>query len=126
MYCSENIFPVLISSRLIPTLSSIRFSVHKFKLRSFIHMDLGFGQDDHYRPIWILLYAAVQSDQNHLLKMLSFFSSSVFLFYQKSDAHMCVYLCLCLPFDFIDQCVLFLCQYHAVFIIRVLYYRRKW
>jgi hypothetical protein len=36
-------------------------------------LELSFVQRDNYRSIWILLCAAIQFDQHHLLNMLSFF-----------------------------------------------------
>ena len=59
--------------RLLPTFSSIRFSVVEFILRSFIYLDLSFVHDDRYGSIYILLYVDIQLFQHHLLKMLSFF-----------------------------------------------------
>jgi hypothetical protein len=41
-------------------------------LRSLIHLDLSFVQDDECSSICILLHADVQLEQCHLLKMLSF------------------------------------------------------
>jgi hypothetical protein len=61
---------VPMSSRLLPTFSSIRFSIFGFKLRSLIQMDLSFGK---VGSIFIFLHTDSQLDQHHLLKMLSFF-----------------------------------------------------
>ena len=44
-----------------------------FMLRSLIHLYLNVIQGDRYGTICILLHTDIQLDQNHLLKMLSFF-----------------------------------------------------
>ena len=67
--------PVLLSSRLFRTFSSIKFSVYGFMLRSLIHLDLSFVHGDKYGSVLILPQADIQFDQHHLLKVLSFFSS---------------------------------------------------
>jgi hypothetical protein len=66
-------FLLLRSSRLLPSFSSIRFSVFSFMLRSLVHLELSSVQGGKYGSIWIFLYAAVQFVQHHLLKILSFF-----------------------------------------------------
>jgi hypothetical protein len=48
--------PVLISSRLFPTFSSISFSVSGFMWSSLIHLDLTLVQGDKYGSIRILLH----------------------------------------------------------------------
>lgn len=58
----------------IPLLSLLSDSVSGFMLISLSHMDLSFGQDNKYGSTFILLYAYIQVDLYHLLKMLSFFS----------------------------------------------------
>ena len=55
------------------TFSSIKFSASGFRLRSLIHLDLSFVQGDKNGSICILLHADCELNQNHLLKMLSFF-----------------------------------------------------
>jgi hypothetical protein len=47
-------------------------------LRSLIHLDLSFIQDDKYGSIFILLHTVSQLDQHHLLKVL-FFPHCIFL-----------------------------------------------
>ena len=42
-------------------------------LRSLVHLDLSFVQDDKYGCICILLHTDILVDQHHLLKMLSLF-----------------------------------------------------
>ena len=59
--------------RLLPTFSSIRFSVSGFMLRSLIHLDLSFVQGDRYGSICILLHADIQLDWHQLLKDAFFF-----------------------------------------------------
>jgi hypothetical protein len=58
-------------SRIFPTFSSIRFNVSGVTLMSVIHLDLCFVQSYKYGSICILLYAAIQLDKHHLLKMFS-------------------------------------------------------
>jgi hypothetical protein len=41
-------------------------------MQSLIHLDMSFVQGDKYRSSRILLHSAVQFDQDHLLKKLSF------------------------------------------------------
>ena len=60
-------------SNVLPTFSSIRFSVAGFMLRCLIHLDLSFLHGDTYGSIFILLHVDIQLDQHHLLNMLSFF-----------------------------------------------------
>jgi hypothetical protein len=79
------------NSRLFPTFSSIRFSVSGFMLRSLIHLKLSFVQGDNYGYIFIFLHADSQLDQNHLLKMLSFFSSNMFGFFVKDQVFISVW-----------------------------------
>jgi hypothetical protein len=56
-------------SKLFPILSSVRFSVSGFMLRSLINLDLTILQSSKYRSILILLHVDIQLDQHHLLKM---------------------------------------------------------
>jgi hypothetical protein len=69
----RNVSPVLISSMLSPTVSSISFSVSGFMWSSFIHLDLTLVQRDKNGSIHILLNDNRQLCQYHFLKMLSFF-----------------------------------------------------
>jgi hypothetical protein len=68
-----------------PTSFSIRFSVSGFMLRSLIHLYLNVIQGDRYGTICILLHTDIQLDQNHLLKMLSFFPLCIFGFLVKNQ-----------------------------------------
>ena len=65
--------PVPMNSRLLPTFSSMKFSVVGFMLRSLIHLYLYFVHGDRYGFICILLHVDILLCQHHLLKMLSFF-----------------------------------------------------
>ena len=65
--------PLPMHWRLLPTFSSIRFSVARFILRSLIHLDLSFVHGGRYGSIFSLLQADIQLCQHHLLKILSFF-----------------------------------------------------
>jgi hypothetical protein len=47
-------------------------------LRSSIHLEFSFVKGDWYESICILLYADIQLDQHHLVKMLSFFPNVYF------------------------------------------------
>ena len=75
--------PVPMCCSLLPTFSSIRFSVVRFILRPLIHLDLRFVRGDRYGPIFILLQVDIQLCQQHLLKMLSFFHCIFFVSLSK-------------------------------------------
>lgn len=45
--------------------------VYCFMLRSLIHLELNFVQDDRYGTMWIFVHAAIQFDKHRLLEMLS-------------------------------------------------------
>jgi hypothetical protein len=79
-------------SRLFPTFSSVRLSVPGFLLSSLIHLDLSFVQGDKCECICILLHSDIQFDQNHLLKMLSFFHCIVLASYKKNQVSVFVYI----------------------------------
>jgi len=66
------------------TFCSVRLSVLDLMLRSLIHLELSFVQDDKYGSIYILLHADTQFDQ-HLLKAL-FSSLHFFLFDSLSES----------------------------------------
>ena len=66
-------FPVPMRPSVLPTFSSMRFSVVGFMLRSLIHLDLSFVHGNRYGSIFILLHVDIQLCQHHLLNMLSFF-----------------------------------------------------
>jgi hypothetical protein len=59
-------------SRLFPTFS-VSFTVSGFMWRSLIYLDLSFGQREKNGSICILLHADLELNQQHFLKMLSFF-----------------------------------------------------
>ena len=65
--------PVPMHSSVLPTFSSVRFSVAGFMLKSLIHLDLSFVHGDRYGSIFIFLHVDIQLCQHHLLNMLSFF-----------------------------------------------------
>ena len=65
--------PVSTSSKPFSSFCSIRLSMLDFTLRSLIHLDLSFVQSDKHGSIYVLLYADIQLDQHHLLKMFSLF-----------------------------------------------------
>ena len=86
-----NYCPMPIFSRLPPPFSFIRFSVSGFMCSSLIHLDLSFVQGDKNISIRILLHDSHQFSQQHLLKILSFFSIGWFwLLCQRSNDHRCV------------------------------------
>ena len=58
--------------RLLPTFSSIRFSVVRFILRCLLHLDLSFKHGDRYGSIFVLLHVDMQLLLHHLLKIFSF------------------------------------------------------
>ena len=52
--------PVPVCSSVLPTFSSVRFSVAGFMLRSLIHLDLSFVHGDRCASIFILLHIDIQ------------------------------------------------------------------
>ena len=65
--------PVPMYYRLLPTFSSIRFSVFRLILKSLICLDLSFVNGDKHGSLFILPQAVIQLCHHHLLKMHSFF-----------------------------------------------------
>jgi hypothetical protein len=103
------------SSSLFPTFSYTMLSVSGFTWKSLIYLKLNFVQFGKYGSVSILLQAFIQFNQNHFLKMLSFFQCifliKICLFikiYQKSGVHRCVGLCQIFKFQSTDQHVCFL------------------
>ena len=93
--------PVPMSSRLLPTFYSIRFSVSGFVLRDKIHLELNFVQGDRCGSICVLLHA-------HAVWPAPFVDDVVFFpmcisGLSNSGVHVCVDLCLSLQFNSIDQ-----------------------
>ena len=66
--------PVPMCCRLLPTFSSIRFSVVRLILRPLIHLDLSFVHGDRNGSTFILLQVDIQLCQHDLLKLLCFSS----------------------------------------------------
>lgn len=62
-----------ISSTLSPTFSSISFRIFGIKLKSSIDSELSFVKGVKDEHISSLLHVAIQFEQHHLLKILSFF-----------------------------------------------------
>lgn len=52
-----------------------------------IHVDLGFVQADSCESAFILLYVAIQLDQHHLLKILSYLQCTFLSLGKKPDIH---------------------------------------
>jgi hypothetical protein len=77
VFCSGSCLLCQCLQGLVPSFCSVILSVSSFMLRSLIHLDLSSVQGDKYGSICILLHAGIQSDQHHLLKMLSFFYCTV-------------------------------------------------
>ena len=103
------------------TFFSIRFSISGFVLRSLIHLDLNFVQDEKYGTIYIYLHTDCPFDQQHLLNITSF-SILYFLFLcQRPSVYKCIVLFLSLQFYSIDQLVC-LCT----FTIQLLSVLPKW
>ena len=76
------------------TFFSISFSVSGFMWRSFRHFDFSFVQGDKNGFIYILLHANHQLNQNHLLKILSFFHSMVLAPLSKIKwPYVCGFIC---------------------------------
>ena len=73
--------PVPMDWRVLPTFSSIRFSVVGFILWSLIHLDLSFV---HRVRIWIYFYflhVAIQLDQHHCWRCFLFFHCIILAFF---------------------------------------------
>lgn len=107
-------------SSIFPTFPSIRFSVCSFMVRSLIHRDLSFVQNERYGSIYIILHADLQFDQHHLRKILPFSSMHIWILYQKLCLHIGVELCLCFQFQWSTCLSLSLC--HVVLISIALLY----
>ena len=90
-------------------------------LKSLIHLDLSFVQGNRQRYICIRLYADIQLDQHHLLKMI--FLWHIFGFFIKNQMSIDVWIYFCI-LDLIPliRMPLFLCQYHAVFTTTAFWY----
>ena len=69
----------------LPTFSSMMFSVTDFMLRSMTHLDLSFVRGDRYGSIFILLHVDIQLCQHHLLNMLSVFPFDILCFFVKDQ-----------------------------------------
>jgi hypothetical protein len=91
--CSiQEISPVPMHLRLCLTFSFIRFSASGFMLRSLIHLDLSFVQDDKYGPNCLLLHEDCQLDQHRLSKMLPLFPLCGLGFLVKDQV--CIVVCI--------------------------------
>jgi hypothetical protein len=88
----RNFSPVPISSKLLPTFFSIRFSESGFMWGSLIHLDLSFVQGDKNGSICILLHDNCHLCQHHLLKMLSFFPLGGFSSFVKDQMAISVWV----------------------------------
>ena len=88
--------PVPMHSSVLPTYSSLRFSVAGFMLRSLIHLDLSFVHGDRYGSIFILLHVIIQLCHHHLLNMLSFFH--FFLLLCQTQVFIGVWINIWVPF----------------------------
>ena len=78
-------------SGVLPTFSSIMFSVSGFMLRSLIHLDLRFVHGDRYGSIFILLHFDIQLCQHHLLNMFLFLFY-IFSFFVKNQGFIGVWI----------------------------------
>ena len=109
----------------IPMFSSKHFLILGLSFKSLIHFELIFVIGISYGPSFILLHVDIQSSQHHLLKRLSFFHwvflaplSNISWLYRPgfiSGLSVLFHWLIC-PF---------LCWYHIVLMIIVLYYSLK-
>ena len=76
---------MLVHSNVLPTFSSMMFSVAGFMLRALIHLDLSFMHGNRYGSIFILLHVEIQLYQHHSLNMLCFFHLIFFCFCVKNQ-----------------------------------------
>jgi hypothetical protein len=83
VFCTWKLILVAMNSRLFLTFYFIRFSLSALMLRSLIHLDLSFVQDDRYGSISILLHFDIQLDK-HNVKDAFFFHCIVFVKNQVS------------------------------------------
>ena len=111
--------PVPMCCSLLPTFSSIRFSVVRLILRSLIQLDMSFVHGDRYGSIFMLLQVDIQLCQNHLLKMLSFFHCIILASLSKIRCSQVCGLISRTLIQFHWSTSLFLCQYQAVFIMQL-------
>jgi hypothetical protein len=84
-------------SWLFPTFSLIRFRIFCSMLMSLIHLDLSLVQGDRHRSI--CSFSTCRLDQQHLLKMLSFFHCIVSCFFVKNQ----VFIDIQVYFWFLDS-----------------------
>ena len=108
---------VPMSLRLFPTFSSIRFSESIFVLRSLIHLDIIFVEEDMYGPICILLQT--ESQTKAIYWNVFPFPLFVFGFFVKDQVSigMWVYFWVFDSIPLINLSVLD--QYHAVLITAI-------
>ena len=92
-------FPIQISSKLVPTFFSIRFSVSSFMLKFLIHLDLNFVHRDKYGSIWI--FYMQPSNSIRTICWICYLSSSVYfwILHRHSNIHRCMGFCLSLQLD---------------------------
>jgi len=90
--CLGNFHPVLMSLRLFPTFSSIRFSVSGFMWRFLIYLDLCFVQEDKYWSIFIFFYIQIAS-QTSTIYWRYFLLPIVYIFgfFVKDQVSICVW-----------------------------------
>lgn len=97
------LFPIPVCLNILPSSSSVWFSVSVLIMRSSRHLELSFVQGPKNESICILLYSVILFEKNHLLKMLCF-SKCVFLdLEQKSNVHSCLDLYIDLQVDSINK-----------------------
>ena len=101
---------------------SFRFNIVRVILRSLIHLDLGFVQGNRYESICFFLQADIQLCQYHLLKMLSVFYRIILApLWEIRYSQLCGLITGPLIRFHWSICLLFFCQYQAVFISATLW-----
>ena len=83
---------VAMCSSVLPSFSSMRFSVVGFMLRLLLYLDLSFVHDDRHGSIFILLHVDIQLCLHHLLNMLLFFPLDIFCFFVKNQVFVSVWI----------------------------------
>ena len=111
-------------SGLFHTFSSTSFTISGFMCWSLIHLNLTFVQSDKNGLISIFLHADCQLNQQHLLKMLSFFPLDGFSYFVKDqvtiDVRVHFWVFSFIPLINLPVTVLIPCSfYHYCFVVQL-------
>lgn len=128
----RNLSIVSVCSRLSQALSSLRFSVFHFTLRSLICLVWSFLQDDKCISTCTFLHGDIQFDRHDLLEMLSFYQS-VFLASSSNIRYLCVCESLTEFPEVLYRIYILLClggilckQVRFIWLIRLSEWKKSW